>query len=68
MGVDLWPKCFPQLVVDMLHRIDAEAVDAKCGDHIFEDLDHTILHHRMFGEQVVEAEEVAVEAVLAGKG
>ena len=51
----------------MLDGVDPEAVDVVVGDHVLEDLDHPVLHLRVLGEQIVETEEVAVEAVLAGE-
>ena len=41
---------------------------SKSVIHVLEDLDHPILHCRVLGEQVVEAEEIAVQAVLTAEG
>jgi hypothetical protein len=61
----LGPELLPELVVDVLHRVDAEAVDAEVADPRLVDVDHAADDPRVLGEQVVEAEEVAVLRVLA---
>ena len=66
-GLDPRAERLPELVVDVLDRVDPEPVDVEVGDHVREDLDQTLLHLWLLGEQVVEAEEVAVQAVLAGE-
>ena len=58
----------PELVVDVLHRVDAEAVDAEVLDPGLVDVRHPAHDAGVLGEQVVETEEVAVERVLAGEG
>ena len=64
---DRRPEALPERVVDVLHRVDPEAVDAQLADPGPVDADHAADHARVLGEQVVEAEEVAVERVLAGE-
>ena len=61
-------ELLPELVVDVLHRVDAVAVDAELADPGPVDLGHALDHLRLLGEEVVEPEEVAVLAVLAGEG
>ena len=61
----LRPEPLPEGVVDVLHRVDAEAVDAEVGDPVLVDVDHPLDHAGVLGEQVVQAEEVAVVGVLA---
>jgi hypothetical protein len=57
----------PELVVHVLHGVHAEAVDPELGDHRLVGLGHAGDHVGMLGEEVVEAEEVAVERALAGE-
>ena len=57
----------PERVVDVLHRVDPEAVDPEVADPGAVDVDHPVDDARLLGEQVVEPEEVAVERVLAGE-
>jgi hypothetical protein len=57
----------PELVVDVLHRVDPEAVDAEVGDPRLVDVDHAVDDPGVLGEQVVQA-EVAVPRVLADEG
>ena len=61
-------ELLPELVVDVLHRVDAEAVDGEVADPALVDLDHPLDYPRVLREEVVEAEEVAVERVLAREG
>ena len=61
------PELLPELVVDVLHRVDPEAVDVEVLDPGLVDVDHPVDHLGTLGEEVVEAEEVAVLAVLAGE-
>ena len=68
VGLQLGAERLPELVVDVLDGVDPEAVDVVVGDHVLEDVDQPVLHLGLLGEQVVEAEEVAVQAVLAGEG
>ena len=49
-------------------RVDAEAVDAVVVDPAAIDVDEALHHARVFGEQVVEAGEVAVHAGFAVPG
>ena len=58
-------ELLPELVVDVLHRVDPEAVDAEVADPRLVDVDHARDDPRVLREEVVEAEEVAVERVLA---
>ncbi len=58
----------PELVVDVLDRVDPVAVDADVGDPGRVDVDHPLDDLGPLGEEVVEAEEVAVERVLADEG
>ena len=60
MGEHLRREVLPELVVDVLHRVDAEAVDLEVGDPILVDLHHPVDDALVLGEQVVEADEVAV--------
>ena len=62
------PELLPEGVVDVLHGVDAEAVDPEVLDPGAVDVDEPVDHLGVLGEQVVEAEEVAVLAVLAGEG
>ena len=65
---DVRAELLPELVVDVLHGVDPEAVHAEVADPVLVDVGHSVDHRRVFGEQVVEAEEVPVEGVLALKG
>ena len=65
---DPWPELLPELVVDVLHRVDAETVDPEVGDPLLVDVGHPVDDPGVLGEQVVEPEEVAVLRVLAGEG
>ncbi len=58
----------PEPVRDVLDRVDPEPVDVERVDHVGMDVDHAVDHDRVLVEQVIEAEEVAVLAVLAGEG
>jgi hypothetical protein len=60
-------ELLPELVVDVLHRVDAEAVDLRLAHPRLVDVDHAVDDLRVLGEEVVEAEEVAVLRVLAGE-
>ena len=53
-------ELLPELRVDVLHGVDAEAVDAEVLDPGLVDVDHPVDDLGPLGEQVVEAEEVAV--------
>ena len=54
--------------VDVLRRVDAEAVDLEARDPRGVDLREAVQHVRLLGEEVVEAEEVALlEALLAAR-
>jgi hypothetical protein len=68
VGQHLGPEPLPELVVDVLHGVDAEAVDAEVADPGLVDVDHPLDDPGVLGEQVVQAEEVAVQGVLADKG
>jgi hypothetical protein len=65
VGQNLRAERLPELVVDVLHRVDAEPVDAEVADPGLVDVDHAAHDPGILGEQVVEAEEVAVVGVLA---
>ena len=65
---DVGQEALPELVVDVLHRVDPEAVDREVLDPLLIDVRHPAHDLRLLGEQVVEPEEVAVERVLAGEG
>ena len=56
----------PELDVDVLHGVDPEPVDAEVDPRLV-DVGHPGDDVRVFGEQVVEPEEVAVLARLAGE-
>ncbi len=60
-------ECLPELVVDVLDRVDAEAVDAEFGDHRVVGGDHAVHDVGVLGEQVIQPDEVAVQAVLAAE-
>ena len=62
---DLGRERLPELVVDVLHGVDAEAVDLHVLDPLLVDPDHPVDHFLALGEEVVEPEEVAVLRVLA---
>ena len=62
------PEPLPELVVDVLHGVDPEPVDVEVLDPGPVDVDHPVDDLGLLGEEVVEAEEVAVLAVLAGEG
>ncbi len=70
LGDGLQPRAegLPELVVDVLHGVDPEAVDVEVLDPGLVDVGHPGDHLGSLGEEVVEAEEVAVLAVLAGEG
>ena len=58
----------PERVVDVLHRVHPEAVDAELADPELVDVDHPVDDARVLREEVVEPEEVAVQRVLADEG
>ncbi len=60
-------ELLPELHVDVLDGVDAEAVDAEV-DPLLVDVDHPVDHLGLLGEEVVEADEVAVRRGLAGEG
>ena len=62
---DVRQELLPELEVDVLHRVDAEAVDVEVLDPRVVDALHARDDRVVLREQVVEAEEVAVEGVLA---
>ena len=68
VGEDVGSELLPELVIDVLHRVDAEPVHAEVPDPRLVDVRHAGHDRRVFGEQVVQAEEVAIEGVLAGEG
>ena len=59
------PEHLPELHVHVLGGVDAEPVDAELLDPERVDVDHPFDHLAALGPQVVEAEEVAVQRVLA---
>ena len=59
-------ELLPELDVDVLDGVDAEAVDAEVDPGAV-DVGHPLDDPRVLGEQVVEADEVAVLARLAGE-
>ena len=61
-------ELLPELGIDMLDGIDAETVDAIGLDPILVDIDHPFHDRGMFGEEVIQAKEVAIERILAGEG
>ena len=58
-------ELLPELVVDVLHGVDPEAVDAEISDPGLVDVDHPVHDGGVLGEQIVESEAVAVVGVLA---
>ena len=68
IGQHLRSEALPELVVDVLHGVDPEPVDAHLPDPGLVDVDHPADHLRVLGEQVVQTEEVAVVGVLTGEG
>ena len=64
---DVRAELLPELHVHVLGGVDAEPVDAELLDPERVDVDHPLDHLAALGPQVVEAEEVAVERVLAGE-
>jgi hypothetical protein len=65
---DLRREALPERVVDVLHGVHPEAVDGEVADPALVDVDHPVHDGRVFGEQVVQPEEVAVLGVLPGEG
>ena len=59
-------ELLPELDVDVLRGVDPEAVDAEVHPRPV-DLAHPVDDGRLLGEQVVEADEVAVLAGLSGE-
>ena len=59
------PEGLPELHVDVLGGVDAEAVDAELVDPEGVDVDHPFDDLATLGPQIVEAEEVSVQRVLA---
>ena len=55
----------PELVVDVLHRVDPEAVDVVPLDDVGVQVDHPVDDTGVLGEEVVEPEEVAPRVALA---
>ena len=69
-----WPRrgssgtnCLPELEVDVLDGVDPEAVDAEV-DPLLVDVAHPLDDLGPLGEQVVQADEVAVRRALTGEG
>ena len=58
----------PEGGVDMLRRVDAVAVDAEAVDPCAVDIDHPRDHRRILGEQIVEADEIALLRAFALEG
>ena len=65
VALDRGREPLPERVVDVLHRVHPEAVDAELADPELVDVDHPVDDARVLREQVVEPEEVAVLGVLA---
>ncbi|MCB5292185.1 hypothetical protein BJQ90_01619 [Arthrobacter sp. SO3] len=65
---DLGAELLPELVVDMLHGVDPEAVHTEVADPLLIDVDHAVDNPWLLCEQVIEAEEVPVGGVFAFKG
>src|SRR6185369_272388 len=61
-GLNRGHELLPELGIDVLRGVDAEAVDSISGDPTAIDVDHPADHPRMLGENVVEPEEVAHQA------
>ena len=59
------PEGLPELHVDVLGGVDAETVDAELLDPEGVDVDHPFDDLATLGPQIVEAEEVSVQRVLA---
>ena len=57
-------KLLPELVVDVLHGVDAEAIDPEIPYPGLVDVDHALNHPRVLREKVIEASEVTVERIL----
>ena len=57
----------PELRIDVARGIDAEAIDAGAADPVRIDIDHAFQHAGVFGEEIVEPDEVAEAAAFAGK-
>ena len=57
----------PELGIHMPRGIDPEAVDAVTLDPVAVDVDEPLHHARILGHQIVEAEKVTVQRVLAGE-
>jgi hypothetical protein len=68
VALDLWCEPEPERVVDVLHGVHPEAVDAEVADPGHVDVDHSVDDTRVLGEEVVEPEEVAVLRVLPAEG
>ena len=64
---DVRHELLPELEVDVLHGVDPEAVDAEL-DPALVDLTHAVDDLGPLGEQVVQADEVAVRRGLTGEG
>src|SRR5918997_187941 len=47
-------ELLPELVVDVLHRVDPEAVDPEVRDPLLVDVDHAVDDLVLLGEEVVE--------------
>ena len=58
----------PEARVDMPRRVDAVAVDAEVFDPLPVDSDHPLAHAGVFGEQIIQTDEITEAAALAGEG
>ena len=58
-------ELLPELRIDVLGGVDAEAVDAELVDPAAVDVDHPLNDARVLGEDVVEADEVAHRAEIS---
>src|SRR6266498_1206392 len=65
---DMRQELLPELKVDVLHRVDPEAVDTEIADPRVVDLLHATDHLHVLREEVVETREVAVRGTLTREG
>ena len=57
----------PKTGIDMARRVDAVAVDAEVLDPLPVDSNHAFAHAGMFGEQIIQPDEITKAAALAGE-
>ena len=67
LGADSGEKSLPEGGIDVAHRVDAETVHTP-AEPLAEDGDEALYDARVLREDVVEADEVAEDGVLAGEG